>query len=160
MKQLLIPLFLVVLIVTANTEVTCQAARMEIFEIKVIDSEYVSDDSSYGYATISNYEVDDEPLRLVETAFVHERDARLVFVSRLKAMQHCDPPTILFYEKVEVGRSYKCVEPGGRFVLYKFGQKVYEISSKSAWALSFFTKRVLPISCHLHDSKECISMYF
>lgn len=159
-KHLLIAAFAGLLIVTANTEVTCQAVRMDIFEIKLIDSEYISEDSRYGYAVVSKYEVDDESLRLVETTFVHDRDLSSVFESRLKTMQQCGAPTSLYYQKIEVGKSYPCLEPSGHFILYKFGQRIYEISSKSAWALSFFTKRVLPISCHLHDSKECKSMYF
>ena len=159
-KHVLVAALAGILIVTAHTEVTCQALRMDIFEIKLIDSEYISEDSRYGYAVVSKYEVDGESLRLVETTFVNDRDLRSVFESRLKAMQKCDPPTSLFYEKVEVGKTYTCREPSGHSILYKFGQRIYEISSKSASALSIFTKRALPISCHLHDSKECVSMYY
>lgn len=113
-----------------------------------------------GSIVVSEYKVNGKWLRLIEEVFTNEQEIPKTLESRLKKLQQCSGATELFYKKKRAGQSYLCSWETNRILIYSFGDKIYEILSDSDKTIEEFTKQVLPLSCHLHGSKGCISMFY
>ena len=128
-------------------------------ELKLLKTELKQLDKK-SYNMVSEYVVNGSKLRLVEQLVPNYDKQQQMVRSRLTNLKECSGATPLYYRKKEVGSSRHCSDGNLRVLFYTYGEKIYEISSESEATIGLFTREVLPIACHLHDSRDCISMYY
>ena len=112
------------------------------------------------YSMIADYELAYSDVRLTENWISDPKVRSLELTARLKSLQKCGSPTSMFYKGRNVGSLYWCSQENSRVLLYSYGEKIYMISSYSDDNIKRFTKAVLPLACHVHGSKDCISMFY
>ena len=128
-------------------------------ELKLLRTELKQLDKK-SYNMVSEYVVNGTKLRLVDQLVPNSGERTGMVRSRLTELQDCSNATPLYFRKKQVGSSRYCSDGNLRVLLYTFGEKVYEISSESETTIGLFTREVLPLSCHLHGSPDCISMFY
>ena len=112
------------------------------------------------YILISDYELGYSDLKLTEL-WISEPKARGIEMStRLRSLQKCGSPTPMFYKDLNVGSLYWCSQENSRVLLYSYGEKIYMISAVSEDIINRFTTAILPLACHVHGSKDCVSMFY
>ena len=156
MKKIVSTLFIVLLVSTAAY---MQVPRYDLNEIKLVETNDVRLDGM-GTAMISEYLVADRELRLTELRLKDTLAADRMLRSRLISLGPCTFLKKLYYDEEEVGLLHECTKSKSYTQIYSYGEKFYEISSELDSTVKLFTKGISPISCHLHGSKECISMYY
>lgn len=129
-------------------------------DIRLLKSDFKQLNGQLDSVVVSEYVVDGSTLVLEEILIEDERAHAAEFRSRVGALQNCDDPTPLSYAQRTVGSQRYCTLGGAHVLLYTYGEKIYVISSKSKLVISTFTSGTLPLACHLHGAKDCVSMYY
>ena len=112
------------------------------------------------YISISDYELGYSDLKLTELWISEPKAHGIEMSTRLRSLQKCGSPTPMFYKDRNVGFLYWCSQENSRVLLYSYGEKIYMISAVSEDIINRFTKAILPLACHVHGSRDCVSMFY
>lgn len=129
-------------------------------EVKYQKSIHYTKKDNSGSITITQYIVDEDKLLLVEEIFNNEGEILKELTFRISKLSNCSNGEDLYYQKKIVGQSYLCMNKKKYILIYSFGDKIYEVSALYEETVNKFTKFMLPLSCQLHKSNKCISMFY